>query len=732
MGRKKEQRAKKAPADRGAPLSRRKALLLGAVAAVLLAGILVRVAWHRPPSNLLVVTIDTLRADHVGAWGYAGAETPALDRLAAGGVRFASAQAAVPLTGPSHTTIFTGLYPPEHGVRDNVAFSLDPRHATLAALLKARGYGTAAFVAAYPVAKDFGLGQGFDEYHENFHEIPVAGQGAERPGNEVADEAIGWLRRAKGPFFAWVHLYDPHAPYTPPFHYRERFAGRLYDGEIAFADAQLGRILQALQAAGHGGDTVLVVMADHGESLGEHEEQTHAILIYESTLHIPLVFAGPGIPKGRVVEQRVSAVDVLPTVLGLLDVPVPARLMGRNLRAAFESGRLPAETLYAESLFGRLNCRWSSLRAVTVGDWKLVQGARAELFDLSSDPGERRDRSAEDPERVKRLSDLLRVAVARMAPSGDAARTVAISPEQEERLRSLGYAAGSGGAGALDEPGLPDPRTRVKLYERIQAATQAQGAEAIRQAFAEFVAITDTDPGNPYAHYSLGNMAYHHGRLALAEKAYARTMELDPDRPAMRAMYGRLLRDLGRLPEAERQLRIAVGQTTEGDVGTRMALADTIVDLGQTAEAAAIIDTALKGDPGHLDAIRSKGRLLVATGHGSEGLALLEQAARGGDPEPWIEIARFRLEARDPKGGLAAADEAVSRNPAHPWALAEKGQALIALGRREEGLAWLQRALAASPRRPEVWRALAKAFESAGDTTAAERCRRQAKVISQG
>src|SRR5262249_52960383 len=220
-------------------------------------------------------------------WGYAGAETPVIDGLAASGVRFARAEAAVPLTGPSHATIFTGRYPPEHGVRDNVVFSLDSRHVTLAALLKARGYATAAFVAAYPVAKDFGLGQGFDEYHENFHEMPIVGQGAERPGNEVADEAMGWLRRAKGPFFPWVHFYAPRAPYTPPSPYRERFAGRLYDGEIAFADAQLGRVLSALRDAGHGEDTLIVVMADHGESLGDHDEQTHAILVYESTLHVP-------------------------------------------------------------------------------------------------------------------------------------------------------------------------------------------------------------------------------------------------------------------------------------------------------------------------------------------------------------------------------------------------------------------------------------------------------------
>jgi len=319
-----------------------------------------------------------------------------------------------------------------------------------------------------------------------------------------------------------------------------------------------------------------------------------------------------------------------------------------------------------------------------------------------------------------------------MAPSGDSAKAVTLSPDQEERLRSLGYTSGGGGAGDLDEPGLPEPRTHVRLYERIQKATQAQGGEAIERALAELTAITETDPGNPYAHYSLANMAYHDGRLALAGRAYLRTLELDPDRPAMRAMYGRLLRDRGDLPEAERQLRIAVGQTTEDDVRTRIALADVLLDSGRTDEAATIIDAALRKDPGHVDAIRSKGRLLVTTGQGEAGFALLEKAARGSDPEPWIEIARFHLEAGDAKGSLAAAEQAVTRNPAHPWALAEKGQALVALGRREEGLAWLQRALAAGPRRPEVWRSLAKGFASAGDPREAERCRLRAQDAARG
>ena len=721
MARKKP-RAKPSPAP-AAPRRGRAALVVTVLA---LAALAAAAYWLLRPrrTSLLVVTIDTLRADHVGAYGDAAAETPHLDRLAARGARFARAQSAVPLTGPSHATLFTGTYPPVHGVRDNVTFSLGSAHPTLAALLKARGYHTAAFVAAYPVAADFGFAQGFDEFHEDLHESPLPGQGAERPGNEVADQFIAWLERAApGPFFAWVHLYDPHAPYAPPPPYRERFAGRPYDGEIAFADAQVGRLLEALARTGRDRDTLVVALADHGESLGEHGEKTHALLVHEATQHVPLILAGPRVSP-RVVEDRVGTVDVLPTVLHLLGIEPPGGLAGRDLRPALEGRPLPREPLYCESVFGRLNCRWAPLRGLTDGDWKLVRGTTSELFDLGSDPSESLDRSRAEPDRLARLEGILAAAVQRMAPGGDSARPVAISPEQEERLRSLGYAAGGGGGGALDQPGLPDPRVNVPIYDRIQGLVQVRGPAAA-QALAELVQVAQADPGNPYAHFSLGTVAYRRGELALAAEAYARTMELDPDRPGMRFQFGKLLREMGRLPESEQQLHIAAEQSAD-DVRTRASLADTLILEGKLPEAESILEAARAREPRHLDVRRSLGRLRVAQGRTSEGVALLEGAAEDADAEPWIEIARIRIATRDAAGALAAADQAVSRNPAHPWALAVRGHALALAGRRDEGLATLRRALAAGPRRPDVWRSLCDAFAAAGDSGAATSCRRAA------
>jgi arylsulfatase A-like enzyme/Tfp pilus assembly protein PilF len=730
MSRRKRRAAPEPPGPPTLPPARRRLRVAIAATLALLAlaaaGLLAR---HRAASrpNLVLVTIDTLRADRVGAYGYAGAETPALDGLARRGARFEQAQSPVPLTGPSHSTILTGQYPPVHGVRENVTFRLGDRHPTLAAILKKQGYRTAAFVAAYPLARVYGFGQGFDHYNEDFRETPVGGQGAERPGNEVADRAIEWLSRGDGPFFTWLHFYDPHSPYRAPAPYGARFADRPYDGEVAFADAQVGRVLEALRAAGLEEDTVVAVLSDHGEGLGEHGEATHGILIYEATLRVPFVVAGPDVGKGVVVPTRVGLVDVLPTLLGLLGVGPPPDLPGRDLRPALRGEPIRPEPLYAESLFGRLTCRWSSLRGFAGGEWKLVEGAEPELFDLSTDPGETRNLAAREPERLERMRGLLRAAVQKMAPAGDTAKAAALSPEQEERLRSLGYAGGGGGAGALDEPGLPDPRTHVHVYERVLRATLAHGP-AVAPALADVASAVREDPGNPFAHFVLGSLAYRDGRFGVAAQAYERALGLDPDRPNMRLAFGGVLRDLDRRVESERQLRIALGQTTPDDDRTRIALAETLTALGKTDEARTFIDAALARAPRHGEALVAKARLLVAQGREGEAVQYLERAGQGQELDPWVELGELYLRMGQPARARESAGRALAQASAHPWALSIRGHALILEGRREEGLAALRAALLARPRRPDAWLSLARAFSAAGDAREAALCRRHAEA----
>ena len=349
-----------------------------------------------PPSNLLLITLDTVRADRLGAYGAAGAATPALDGMARAGVRFEQAIAAAPLTLPSHATILTGLPPTRHGLRHNGAGRLADPIDTLAERLRAAGYDTAAFVGAFVLDRRFGLDQGFALYDD---EIPRGATAphleAERPASAVVERALGWLAEREGrPFFAWVHLYDPHAPYAPPEPFRSRFPAQPYEGEIAAVDAQVGRLLAEIESRGWSDRTLVAVAGDHGESLGEHGEATHGLLLYEATLRVPLLLRGAGLPAGGVVRAPVGLTDLGPTLAGLLGRDMAPPQGGRDLSADLRAGREPAPAdLYSETEYPR-SFGWAALAALRRGGWKLIAGPRPELYDLSLDPDEARDRSA--------------------------------------------------------------------------------------------------------------------------------------------------------------------------------------------------------------------------------------------------------------------------------------------------------------------------------------------------
>jgi choline-sulfatase len=710
----------------------------GLLPAIVFAGIALvaaGAAWlilaPRSAPNVLLVTIDTLRADHVGVYGHEAAVTPHLDALARRGTRFENVLAAVPLTGPSHATIFTGRYPPVHGVRDNVFFPFDDRHPTLATVLEERGYRTAAFVGAYPVGSSFGFARGFDHFDEGYHETPLHGEVAERPANEVVDAALAWLdEQADDPFFMWVHVYDPHAPYDPPEPWDDRLEDP-YDGEIAFTDAQLGRLFDRLREKGLEDDTLVVLLSDHGESLGQHNEASHAILIYQATLRVPFILAGPGVPEGRTVQDRVGSIDVLPTVLGLLGAEAPPDLPGQDLRPLLSGDPFEPGPLYAESLFGRLHCHWAVLRAWVQDDWKLIEGAAPELYHLAEDPSESHNLVAREPERVEQMQKELRQALDRMAPGGDSARAVSLAPEEEEQLQALGYVGGAGGEAPLEEPDLPDPRTHVQLYDRLKTLFGAGGPQ-LRDAIEEAVAITKQDPGNPFAHFTLARLAYRQGSLALARLAFQQTLALAPDQPGVRQTFGNLLRDMGRLEESERELRLALAEASEDDLRTRLALAETLIARGEDDEAEALILDVLEKEPRHVEALGARGRLLLARGRTEEAIPFLEKAARPRNPDSLLQLATACLEAGDTAQAKEATDAVLAQMPGHPWALALRGHALVLEGQHEAGLTLLNQALSRRPRRVEAWLSLARAFEAAGEGPKAALCRRQATAVARG
>jgi Tfp pilus assembly protein PilF len=366
-----------------------------------------------------------------------------------------------------------------------------------------------------------------------------------------------------------------------------------------------------------------------------------------------------------------------------------------------------------------------------VDDWKLVDGSRPELFHLADDPAEMRDRTAEEGPRIARMRAALRAALAKMAPAGDHAHTVAITPEQEATLKSLGYVGGSGGGGELDQPGLPDPRDRVHLYERLQVILHAQNVPP-ESTSAEALAIAEADPENPFAHTTVASLAYRAGRLADAARAFHRALELDPERPAVRENYGKLLRDMDRLEDSERELRVALQQTDAEDGRMRSSLAETLIRLGKTDEAARLVADALRIGPKDPDALGAQGRLFASQGRLDEAAASLGAAAEKGDADTRIELARLYLRRRDYDRARSEIGRVLTTNPGHPWALAVLGQTLVLQGQRDEGLGMLRRAEAARPRRAEAWLSLAEGFEAAKDASAASRCRQAAEALRAG
>ena len=449
--------------------------------------------------NLVLVTLDTVRADHLGCYGYGQAITPTLDRLAAEGVRFTDASSAVPLTLPSHTTVLTGLLPLHHGLRNNGVGALRAGTPTLATLLSRAGYRTGAFVGAFGLDHRFGLKPGFEVYDDEIERDPKAGftLEAERPGREVMDRALAWLETDDArPFFLWVHLYDAHAPYTPPPAWAARHPGRPYDGEISEVDEQVGRLLEALRRRGVDGRTVVAVAADHGEGLGDHGELTHGLLLYEPTLHVPLLLRAPWGLKARVVKAPVSLVDLAPTLAGLLGQAFAGPLDGRDLSRTLLAGGEPADAeVYAETRYPA-TFGWSPLAAMRRRDLKYNSSSRPELFDLRRDPKESANLLAtpagQDPGRgfARRLADLEATASKGAVPAADA--------ETPATLASLGYVAGSSaGAGGPGCGSGPDPRTVVDLFQRFERANERLTGGDAKAAASELATLVAADPANP-------------------------------------------------------------------------------------------------------------------------------------------------------------------------------------------------------------------------------------------
>ena len=562
--------------------------------------------------DLLLITLDTVREDHLGCSGYGPAETPVIDRLAQTGIRFEHAIAAAPITLPSHATLLTGLDVPKHGVRNNGTFSLDVEHATLAESFATAGYRTAAFIGAYVLDARYGLARGFEEYDDRVNPSGserTSGHFNERSASQVTDAALRWMESADAqgasqPRFTWVHYFDAHHPYEPPGEFGARFRSRPYDGEIAYIDSQIARLVEHLESTGRAERTLVLITSDHGEGLGEHGEATHSRLLYDSTLRVPLILSCASLfPAAVVVRDRVGGlVDVMPTVLELFGLQQIAGLDGRSLLVTEPDAD---RSLYVETLVPLFNHGWAPLQGLHRLEDKFISAPESEYYDFAHDPGELHNLFPERPEAAVELQARLEVFLEGEGSAFELRNTEkGMDAEQAKRLAALGYTRSSSGGAPV---GVLDPKHMMPIWSLMMEARALTDAGQHAQALEENDVVLDQNPGDAYAWETASLIYVRTGRNAEAEAALQRMLEIQPT--------------------AEAYVRLAQLQLQRGDFGA----------MGGTLALAEALDPREGGV--HMvagDAFASQGRFV-------EALAAFERALLL-DAVKWGALAREKIE----------------------------------------------------------------------------------------
>jgi arylsulfatase A-like enzyme/Tfp pilus assembly protein PilF len=572
-------------------------------------------AQTQPPSVLLI-TIDTVRADHLGAYGYTKGSTPVIDRLSREGVRFADATSQAPLTGPAHAALLTGLYPARFGVRDNATTPIPSDVMTAAKLFKARGYRTGGFVGAFILTAPYGFAQGFDTFDGNFSGYTDAAKlQVQRRGGAVVDAALKWLGASRSePFFAWVHLYDAHAPYDAPAPYKTRFAAAPYDGEIAYVDACIGRLVAALEQNGRLDQTIVTVVADHGESLGEHGEQEHGMFLYEPVLHIPWIMRLPARARaGAAIAGQVRAIDLLPTLAALTGVSLP-NVDGESLVPLLDGKARPdPPPSYAETFYPRWHYGWSELKSVRVGDWKYIDAPKPELYDMRDDRAERRNAidgrgplAAGLAGELKKIGSNVGATASANAPQPDA--------ETLSRLRSLGYVGI-----AAPVPGVrgADPKDRVADAEDFRAGlSRAMDALGRNQPDTAIVQLTRL--------------------LAINDRSYELHLFLG-DAYVAKQQFDRALGEYA-----------AAGLLNPGSAAPALSAARAHLAQGDTVRALARANDAARIEPGSADVALVRGTIEERSGRTEPAMADYTAAVRanGSDPQGRARLASLAMRLR--------------------------------------------------------------------------------------
>src|SRR5262245_1536982 len=583
--------------------------------------------------NVLLITIDTLRADRVGAFGGPIGLSPTLDRLAAAGLRFTRTYSAAPLTLPSHTSILTAVSPPVHGVRTNGLYRLGAGLPTLATVLKDAGYRTGAFVGAFVLDARFGLNRGFDVYDDRYGEKHGGGDtdAAERRAEEVIEPAVAWITQQSNPqsatrnpqWFAWVHLFDPHEPYRAPEPYASRHAP--YDAEVAYTDAMIGRMLADLEAAHQLDRTLVVIAADHGESLGEHGERSHGVFAYDTTLRVPwIVWAGARF-SGQNWDGLSRLIDLAPTTLDLVGVARPATFEGRSLIPVMASGDDAAPPAYFEAMDANLTRNWAPLTGVVASHDKLIDLPIPELYNLNDDPRETTNLFPRDPERSRTLQSLLKTMTTEFASRGSPSEKTTLSTDARQRLQALGYVASSAEPGSRAYTDADDPKMLIGPANDLDRALASFKAGTHEAAVRPVVAIIQAHPGFTTAYGVLATMQRESGDLRGAIETLERVARRGTADQSVLTVLGGYLQEAGALPQAA-QLLEAVVASHPDYADAHNTLGVVYSRMGQHDRARAEFRKVLELDPTSASAYENLGVDALATGDLSAAEAHLTRA----------------------------------------------------------------------------------------------------------
>ena len=510
--------------------------------------------------NIVVITVDTLRADRLGCYGYRRIKTPQMDTLASEGVLFEHAFTPTPITLPAHASIFTGDYPATLGLKSNGTFALTESALTLAEVLKKDGYSTAAFVSTYILDSRFGLDQGFDVYNDDLVtgvQSPAMIQ-KERRAETVTKAAVEWLntRKSGAPFFLWVHYYDPHAAYDPPSPFKDAYAKSPYDGEIAYTDSWIKQLIDKLKKMGIYDQTLIALAGDHGEGLGDHQEDTHGIFLYDSTLHVPLIFHCPArLPKNKRIGSLVRLIDIAPTILDIAGQKIPASMQGVSLASLMSGQKSDLNlVLYCETDYPRFTYGWSPLEGIRTSQWKYIKAPESELYDLAKDPAEAKNLIQQEKGQAEKcqkdLADIKKhVATAQAQGTPPSAKPVTLDKASRDKLKSLGYIFTSNSE--KNKPAYPDPKSKIALVKHFDEGAKYLGQKKYAEAVKEFEKVIKEDPQNIDAFTCLAAVYQATGETKKAIEAYKQAVSLGPDHLDNLVQLGTLYMSAGETEEGK-------------------------------------------------------------------------------------------------------------------------------------------------------------------------------------